>query len=193
MVTCKVCKKEKDPKSNFYSSSAVTCKECVKKRVKSNGTNYDLTEKGVFRVIYKTQKRNQKLRGHGEIEYTKKELVEWCKKNGFEELFISWRESGHKTALKPSIDRINDHKGYAFNNIRLGTWQQNRNHQARDIINAKGTSGKRCKALNKLDESFNIICEYVSYNSAVRDIGYSIEYQIKNKVKCRNGFYWQYK
>ena len=46
------------------------CKKCVKSRVKNNPrarykskNSYDRTEKGVIRVIYKTQKGNSKRRG----------------------------------------------------------------------------------------------------------------------------------
>lgn len=194
MKTCKDCGEEKEP-CMFYGVQN-ECKECTKKRVRANskrvGNAYDFSEKGVFRVIYKSQKRHQKLRGHGEMPYTKQDLVLWCKKNGFDALFSEWVKSGYKTPLKPSVDRLDDFKGYSLDNIQLGTWQDNRNHQAQDIINGCGTSGRRCKPVLKLDNRMVIISKYVSYNSAVRDVGYSLEYQIKNKKPCRNGFYWSY-
>lgn len=195
MKKCKDCgiKKSLDM---FYGVQN-ECKDCTKNRVKLNrekvGTKYDFSEKGVFRVIYKTQKRHQKLRGHGEMPYTKSELIGWCKENGFNTLFNEWVKSGHKKAMKPSVDRIDDFKGYSFDNIRLGTWQDNRNHQASDIRMGIGTGGKRCKSVLKLDCDMKVICEYVSFQSTCRDTGYSVEYQIKKGVKCRNGFYWKYK
>lgn len=173
------------------------CKDCTKIRVKKNsdrvGAAYDFSEKGVFRVLYKTQKRNQKLRGHGEMPYTKEEMISWCKDNGFDEIFNAWVNSGNKKSLKPSVDRIDDFKGYSFDNIRLGTWQQNKDHQTKDILSGTGTGGLRCKALLKLNPDMSVVCEYVSYSSASRDMGYSLEYQVKMGVKCRNGFYWKYK
>lgn len=43
-----------------------------------------------------------------------------------------------------------------------------------------------------MESSGKVICSYVSYNSAVREVGHKLEYQIRNKVKCRDGFYWKY-
>ena len=195
MKKCKDCGFPKD-ESDFYGVQN-ECKECTKARVKLNGERvgrgYDFTEIGVVRVIYKTQKRNNKSRGHGDMAYSKPELSDWLYLNGFKELYDAWVKSGNVKDLKPSVDRIDDLKGYSFCNIRLTTWVENRRHQHSDIVNAIGTGGLRCKALLKLDCDMGIVCEYVSYSSAQRDMGYSLEYAIKNKIKCRNGFYWKYK
>jgi hypothetical protein len=173
------------------------CKECTKEDARNNqkkvGSGYDFSEKGVLRVIYKTQKRNSKLRGHGDLPYSKQELIFWLYDNGFKGLYDAWVKSGNKKDLKPSVDRIDDLKGYSFDNIRLVTWLDNRLHQYSDIMNGLGTSGKKCKPVVKKDARKRIVSVYVSYNAAVRDIGYSIEYQIKTCAKCRNGFYWEYK
>lgn len=195
MKVCKDCGIEKD-NGEFYGVQN-ECKDCTKSRVKRNrekvGTKYDFSEKGVFRVIYKTQKRNQKLRGHGELPYSKDQLVEWCKANGFDDLFKEWVNSGHDNKLKPSIDRINDFHGYSFDNIKLGTWMENRLHQIEDIKSGSGTGGARCKAVIKMNANMEVICEYVSFNAAKRDEGYHMEYSIKNGTMCKKGFYWKYK
>ena len=202
MKTCFKCEKEKSL-SEFYKHSQMAdghlnkCKSCTKGDAKSNqtrvGSAYDFSEKGVIRVIYKTQKRNQKLRGFGEMPYSKDELSDWLYDNNFKELFDLWEAQGNNKNLKPSVDRLDDNKGYGFDNIRLTTWMCNKQHQYSDTRSGIGTGGKRCKPLLKLDSEMNVVCEYVSYNSASRDAGYSVGYQIKNSVKCRNGFYWQYK
>ena len=173
------------------------CKSCTKEDVRANsakvGSSYDFSEKGIFRVIYKTQKRNQKLRGHGDMPYSKDDLIEWCRNNGFDQLFEAWKLSGNKNNLKPSVDRIDDFKGYSLDNIQLGTWRDNRDHQASDIMSGNGVGWLRCKAVIKMDLDFNVIHEYVSYNSAQRDVGHSVEYAIKNQKPCKSGFRWKYK
>jgi hypothetical protein len=194
MKKCKQCDLDKD-QSEFYGVQG-ECKECTKLRVKKNsakvGRKYDFSELGVIRIIYTTQKRHNNLRGHGDMLYSKQELCCWLYDRDFKRIFNDWVDSGYKKDLKPSVDRIDDLKGYSFNNIRLVTWLENRKHQYQDIINGVGSSGRRCKKLYKFDSQLNPICSYVSYNSGARDIGYSIEYQIKKKVKCRSGFYWSY-
>jgi len=173
------------------------CKECVKLDVRQNyarvGMLYDFSEKGVIRVIYKTQKRHQKIRGHGAMPYSKLELSAWLYSNGFISAFDAWVNSGHKKDLKPSVDRLNDMKGYSFENIRLVTWLDNRRAQYLDIRNGTGTGGARCKPVLRVNSLTGALTEYISYSSAVKDIGYSIEYQLKNRVTCRNGFFWTYK
>lgn len=194
MKVCKNCKEEK-LESLFYGVQG-ECKECTKKRARENskkvGSKYDFTEKGVLRVIYKTQKRHNKLRGHGGMPYTKQELMEWLYGNGFKKLYDAWVHSGFLSGKKPSIDRVDDFKGYSFDNIKLGTWSENRSHQHSDIINGVGTGGKRCKAVYQYDGAGNLLATYVSYSQAVRSIGYSLEYQLKKQVKCRKGYYWSY-
>lgn len=202
MKTCFKCNEIKCL-SEFYKHKGMAdgylnkCKTCSKLDVKNNsekvGNEYDFSVKGVFRVIYKTQKRNQNLRGHGDMPYSKDELIEWCIKNEFNGVYNAWVESGYDNNLKPSVDRIDDFKGYSFDNIRLGTWRQNRDHQFEDIRNGTGTGGKRCKPVLKLGGDMSFICEYASFQSAKRDVGYHMEYAIKKGVKCKMGFYWKYK
>lgn len=199
--TCNKCGNEKD-RSEFYAHKKMAdgllgaCKECVKERVRENsavvGSGYDFSEKGVVRVIYKTQKRNNKIRGHGDMPYTKAELNSWLSANGFSEAYDRWVKSGYSTSMKPSVDRINSLLGYSLDNIQLVTWGKNRSNQADDILSGSGSGGLRCKKLKKMSQDMQVICTYHSYNAAKRDVGHSIEYAIKNGVKCKSGFYWEY-
>jgi len=168
------------------------CKKCTIKDVREKDGIYDHTELGVIRVIYKTQKRNQRLRGFGDMPYTKKELSVWLYENNFKSLYDSWIASGMSKDRKPSIDRINDNNGYSFSNIKLVTWLDNRLHQYSDVTSGLGSSGRKCKALAKINCDGEVVCTYVSYSAAARDVGYSLEYQIKKSTSCRNGFFWKY-
>jgi len=176
------------------------CKECTKKDVRENPRgreisidSYSKTEKGVVRVIYKTQVKSSKIRGHNEVPYTKQELSEWMYKNGFKELYEDWVKSGFQKDMKPSCDRLDDFNGYSFDNMRLVTWKENREKQRLDILNGTGTSGTRCKALEQFNSEMKKIAEYVSFSEAKRQKGYSMERSIRSGRKDKNGFYWRYK
>ena len=178
------------------------CKECAKMDNKNNPKcysnrvkdSYDRTEKGVVRVIYKTQKRNSKLRGHNPPEYTKVELKKWLYANNFKELYNKWVKSDFKKDMKPSVDRIDDNKGYIFSNIRLVTYQDNRIHQYQDMLKGVSVSGKRCKAVLCLDKNNNLLAEYVSFSSAKRVMGFSMERSLRSgKPDRKYGYYWKYK
>lgn len=197
MKTCFKCHIEKDL-SEFYRHKQMAdghlnkCKTCTISDTKANEADYGLTEKGVIRTIYKAQKQHSRTRGHGEMTYTKADLAQWLYDNGFKRLFDNWAASGHDTNKKPSVDRIDDCLGYAFGNIKLGTWRDNRDSQAADRIEGAGPSGKSCKAVIKTSANGDIAAMFVSRAAATREAGYYIDRQLKLGTKCRNGFRWRY-
>lgn len=197
MKKCFKCDIEKDLKEFYKHEQMIDghlnkCIECTKKDVK--GSSYDRTEKGVIRVIYKTQKANSKKRKMNPPNYTKEEFREWLYNNNFKNIYNKWVEYGYLKEFKPSVDRINDFKPYSFDNIILVTWQDNINHNAFDMLTANGKSGKRCKAVIQLDKNGNILAEYHSFSHARRTVGYSMEKNIKiGNPSRKDGTYWKYK
>jgi len=199
MKKCFKCKKEKEL-SEFYKHKSMLdghlnkCKECTKKDVKNNKNNYDKTEKGVVRVLYKAQKSSSKKRGHKAPTYTKQELKDWLYKNNFKNLYNIWVDSGYKKNLKPSCDRLNDFKGYSLDNIQLVTWKENKDKQVEDVLLARSTSGKRCVAVNKYAiDTKELICTYISMASAARELGICVQSVCngcKNPEKPVCGFLW---
>ena len=113
-------------------------------------------------------------------------------KNGYKEFYDKWVASGYKKNLKPSVDRLDDFKGYSLDNIKLGTWKDNKKHQVKDILNGTGTSGKKCKKVLCFDVKMNLIATYVSYSSARRIVGYVFEKRLKSHTPDRNGYIWYY-
>lgn len=207
MKKCFRCGIEKEL-SEFYKHARMSdghlnkCKECAKKDSHSNDKNfsnktnfsYDRTEKGVIRVIYKTQKWNSKTRGHVPPDYSKQELKEWLYKNDFKKLYDNWVAGGFIKKEKPSCDRVDDFKGYSLDNIKLTTWQKNAEHQHADILGGIGVGGKRCKPVLQFSNSGSLIAEYVSFSAACRVVGYSIEGSLRSgKSDRKNGFKWKYK
>ena len=192
--------------SEFYKHKGMTdnhlnkCKECTKTDSRANDKNnarnegsYDKTEKGVIRVIYKTQKSNSKRRGHTPPSYTKDELKEFMYANGYKNLYGKWVDSNYEKMRKPSIDRLDDYKHYSLDNIQLTTWGENKNKQTEDIYLGRSTSGEKCKPVLCFFNGERI-AEYVSYSAAKRVVGYSLVRALKSHRKDRtNGFVWYYK
>ena len=193
------------PLSDFYQHKQMgdgylnKCKECTKKDTNANEKcfshsfeSYDKTEKGVIRVIYKTQKANSKRRKMPMPSYTKQELSIWLYKNGFKKVYDNWVKNNYHKELKPSIDRLDDFKPYDFKNIRLVTWSQNKQHQREDILNGIGTSGKMCKKIQQFNQNGEMVAEYVSLSAATRQIGRVIENAVRRKSPDCFGYIWKY-
>ena len=125
------------------------CKSCDKIVF----SNYRKTEKGVINKIFGHQKENSKKRGHKPPNYTKQELTIWLYKNRFKELFDNWVKSGYKKDLKPSCDRLNDTKGYGFDNIQLGVWSENNLKNYKDTIKGVTKHKLRFKAVNQYSKN----------------------------------------
>lgn len=191
-MKCKRCGEDKEA-SDFYTSNKSTCKECCKKASReADQFVKDSSEKGVIRVLYKAQKCNSKQRGHPPPTYTKKEFKEWLYLNGYKELYDQWVASGYDKRKKPSCDRIDDFKGYSFDNIRLTTWGENKDKQTEDILLHRSTSGRRCKNVRRLDMNGNVLKEWVSHNSCSRETGIYIGYYIHEKIPAPDGYLYEY-
>lgn len=120
----------------------------------------------VLQEIYYRQLRNSKLRSHSPPTYTKIEFIKRFENDPkFISLFENWVKNGCQKYLKPSFDRIDNSKGYSFENINLTTWAEN-------AINGNISRRKTVSVFKK----GRLISQSVSQVEAAKLTGHSIDY-----------------
>jgi len=164
------------------------CKICHK--------DYNRTKPIVINIIYNSQRRNSADRNHKPPAYTKLELYDWLVNDWlFNILYDNWCNCGYLKNNKPSIDRIDDYKGYSFDNIQIMTWGENNLKHSQDRKN--GINNKISISVSKYTMDNIFIRDYVSISIASRDTGAhdtSIKRCCDNKYgfKSAGGFIWKY-
>lgn len=140
---CFVCKKIKQI-NDFYVHKGMAdghlniCKEC-KKEYTRNRDNREIDRNryrnNVKRYLYCRYRDivNRCTGKYGHASYkgrdflSKKEWDIWCNdtKDDFMALYNAWKENEYDRKLAPSIDRIDNNKGYIRKNIRWITQSKN--------------------------------------------------------------------
>lgn len=192
---CTCCKDVKGIRSFNKSSKGVynrdaICSECKE----TNRKERDRSIKGKLSKIYSKQKTSSKKRNHLPPTYTLQELINWAvKKTNYIELWSKWKDSGYNSNLAPSINRLEDDKGYYFGNIEMVTWEQNildgQDKYRRGII--KTSSGK----VFQYTLEGKYIDEHFSSMEAARDTGLhssGISAVCQGRMKQSGGFIWSY-
>lgn len=85
----------------------------------------------------------------------------------YNRLYSDWVKSGFHKQLKPSIDRINNKKGYFINNINMLTWAENRFKQSA----TDGKRGRKPAVMQIFGDK--IIKRFISQRHAVKELGIS--------------------
>lgn len=183
--------------SNFYKHNGgkhgvdSICKKCSNEIC----LKYQRSKRGIISRIYSNQRRGTRVAGYNEIPYTSQELYEFAiGLDNFDQLYNNWVMSGYDSEIAPSFDRINDYKGYSFENIKLVRWHENRSRAHSDAI--MGINRKACRAVFQCDLDGNIINEFFSLHEAERVTGISIGHICNVCKGDRNhagGFIWKYK
>ena len=196
MKKCSSCCKNKNL-TEFYKNKTCKgglnkqCKDCTK----ANSIRYSRSKIGLITKIYIHQVYVSKKDKTKKLSYTKKELIDWFFNNiKFDKLYNNWVNSGYDKKLTPSVDRINDHKGYSLDNIQLMTWDENIKKSYSDIVN--GRNNKKNKAVLQFSLNNILIKEYHSINEASRKTNIpnsNITCVCLGKRKTAGGFVWKHK
>lgn len=176
-LLCYVCKTRKSPAEMRYdknSKGEKVCKNlciaCDNKRRR----DFTRTINGLICQMYRCNIKNSQRRGHQPPTYSKAELFEWVtSQHHFSDLYENWKKSGYEKDLIPSIDRLDDFKGYSFDNIRLVTWKDNRMKSTCQHKNGVGIFEKFCNAVVQISMDGEYIHEYASCHQAAQVIGTS--------------------
>lgn len=151
---------------------------------KESNKRYAKTIKGLSAVLFTSMRRRSKLRGHDSPSFTLCEFREWLyDKDEFNSLYKTWVESKYYRFLKPSIDRIDDSKGYSFDNMQVVTWQEN---------DDKGKASKETKVKAFID---GIWVQFESVTKASEELEInrrSISNVLSGLSKTAGGLKWEY-
>lgn len=200
MKTCLRCTNQL-PLSEFHSRTHVSkytgiptihytsyCKPCNKIICKERRQS----KTGLFELIYSGQISSSKQRRHIPPSYSKEQLIEWISKQpNFTALYIAWVESKYSRWLKPSVDRLDENKPYALDNIRLITWEENANAFKQKKIN-EGVGD--CKSVNQYLNGI-LINTFHSLHEAERQTGAAagnILRCCRGEYATSKGFTWRY-
>jgi len=111
----------------------------------NSNAKYRMSMKGRSSSMYRGMKRRNKLRGHGELNFTLNEFRKWLDNNPkWMPLYIRYKESGCDIYFSPSCDRVFENVGYSLDNIELMTWK----------LNLKKPKQKKIKSLREKEIKF---------------------------------------
>lgn len=146
------------------------------------------TPKGVLTNLYSKMKERAKNKNIDLPDFTLKEFHEMFLENKtFLRLFNEWVKSDFSKAKKPSIDRINNKKGYLKNNIHIVSWSENRFKQS---MERRSRKGKVLQILNnkiiKIWNSQREVCKKLNVQQSMLSMA------LTGKCKTAYGYKWQY-
>lgn len=126
------------------------------------------TKEKLCKTMYDGQITRTKKYGYNKVSYSRKEFKDWLfLQQEFHELFDKFAENDFFRDDTPSIDRLDDYKGYSFDNIQIITLFENREKYYNNAYN--GVNRKKLRKVFKFDLNNNFIKEYYSVAQAERE------------------------
>ena len=159
------------------------------------------TKQDVISRMYSHQRGSSKKRGHIMPIYTNAELSEWLLNDWlFDLLYNNWVNCGYIKNMIPSVDRLDDTKGYSFENIQLMTWGENDAKQSADTrsgkLRHKALLNGGHRAVMQFSKRGKFIDEHISTSEASRNTGVTqqnISKVCQKQRKSAGGYVWKYK
>jgi len=118
----------------YKGHSLSMCKKCSV----ANCNEFDRTFSGCISNIYSTQIQSSKKRGHTLPTYSLTQLSSRLVNDFvFQLIYTNWVNLNFNTDMKPSLDRLNSNKPYTLNNLKIGTWLENKKNFEQEVFDGK--------------------------------------------------------
>jgi len=139
-------------------------------RIMKTTNPYEQLITTVPKRMYWDQCSNSRIRGHEQPAYTRDELVAWVTNQPhFQKLYDAWAASDYDSDLRPSCDRLDNSKGYSFDNIELVTWLENKQRANEDV--KAGILADTHKPVHQYTLDGIFVASYISQGEAERITG----------------------
>lgn len=146
---------------------------------------------------YGRMKRDNKHKFNAELPFTKLQFADWVLCHNIFELLDNYKNSDFDKNFNPSINRLDDYKGYSFENIELITWKEN-NEKGRKSLKNKEQCSKMAKEIwskkvIQKDLEGNIINIFSSTHDVNRILGFdsSLIARACRLNKISKGYRWE--